>query len=381
MHAPELRVAIVGAGVIGAAIAYELSQLPDLSITVLDQRSPQTYAATGAALGVLVGAVSPKRKGQHLQLRLASLQRYETLIPELETRTGLQLPYNRQGILQLCFEPEQWQQWTEVSQCRREQGFDLEQLQPEQLARHYPQVAQARSLQTSQPLLGAIYSPQDRQVDPIALTEALIVAAQQQGAEFVWQTKVVDLIPQSQGSSQGVSQIQTATETLTVDWLILAAGLGSSDLTAQLQTPIALQPVLGQAVKLRRPFPLAMPYPVVQGEDVHIVPLNAWEAWVGATVEFPAEQVVAKDFALDADPQRLAAVLEQAIALCPDLKGADILQTWSGLRPRPQGRPAPIIEPLSGYTNVLLATGHYRNGILLAPITALKIKEWIAARP
>ncbi len=65
--------------------------------------------------------------------------------------------------------------------------------------------------------------------------------------------------------------------------------------------------------------------------------------------------------------------MEGAIAFCPDLKQATILETWSGKRPRPEGIPAPIIEKLSGYGNVLLATAHYRNGVLLAPATALEV--------
>ena len=63
----------------------------------------------------------------------------------------------------------------------------------------------------------------------------------------------------------------------------------------------------------------------------------------------------------------------KAIAFCPELKQATILKTWSGKRPRPEGIPAPIIEKLTGYSNVLLATAHYRNGVLLAPATALEV--------
>ncbi len=69
--------------------------------------------------------------------------------------------------------------------------------------------------------------------------------------------------------------------------------------------------------------------------------------------------------------------MQQAIALCPALAEASIVRTWSGLRPRPEGRPAPIIDRLPGFSNVLLATGHYRNGVLLAPATAQMIRQMI----
>lgn len=85
------HVVVVGCGVVGAAIAYELSQFPDLSITVLD-RQPPAQAATGAALGVLMGVISQKVKGNAWRMRQASLQRYETLIPELERSPNTPFP-------------------------------------------------------------------------------------------------------------------------------------------------------------------------------------------------------------------------------------------------------------------------------------------------
>jgi glycine/D-amino acid oxidase-like deaminating enzyme len=93
---------------------------------------------------------------------------------------------------------------------------------------------------------------------------------------------------------------------------------------------------------------------------------------VGATVEFP----VGEDDVLPSK-ELLELVKQQAIAFCPELASAKILRSWSGLRPRPEGRPAPIIEKLASYTNIILATGHYRNGVLLAPATASAVQNMI----
>jgi glycine oxidase len=76
----------------------------------------------------------------------------------------------------------------------------------------------------------------------------------------------------------------------------------------------------------------------------------------------------------------LEEVMQKAIAFCPALAEAAIIRVWSGLRPRPENRPAPVIGLLPGYRNVLLATGHYRNGILLAPATAIAIREAIVGK-
>lgn len=368
----RLRVGIVGCGIVGAAIAYELSKIPDLEITVLDRRSPQTWQATGAALGVLMAAIGQKLKGRALQLRLSSLQRYETLIPELEQLTGLTIPYNRQGILRLCFDPAELDRWQQVQAVRSQQGFPLEILDLGVVQARHPAIAGARSLETGQSLTAAIYSPTDRQVHPVKLAEALIQAAQQQGVRFQFQTTVrgFKTVETPQGSQ--LKQIQTDTGSVAVEWLILAAGLGSTQLSQVLTEPVEVRPVLGQALHLRSVHPFSFPRPVISGEDVHLVPLSSEELWVGATVEFPPE-VGIRD--LQADPSQLNHLWQQAIALCPSLNQATILDTWSGLRPRPCHQPAPVIGFLGGYQNVLLATGHYRNGVLLAPITALKIQE------
>ncbi|HAG81745.1 MAG TPA: FAD-dependent oxidoreductase, partial [Cyanobacteria bacterium UBA12227] len=119
------HVAIIGCGIIGAAIAYELSQVSGLTITVLDQKPP-AQGATGAALGVLMGAISQKVKGKAWQLRQASMRRYETLIPELEAITGLKIPFNQQGILMLRFVGEDIVRWQQLVTLRQSQGWQLE---------------------------------------------------------------------------------------------------------------------------------------------------------------------------------------------------------------------------------------------------------------
>lgn len=367
----HLRVGVIGCGIVGAAIAYELSQVPELSVTVLDQRSPGQWAATGAGLGVLMGAISRRLKGNTLRMKLASLQRYETLVPELEDLTGWEIPFNRQGILQLCFNSDELNSWQKLVEFRCSQGFRLEILDSADVAVRCPEMSHA--LVSGQLPIGAIYSPQDRQVEPIALTRALIQAAQQNGVTFHFQTTVQGFTKTITAASAWVDQIQTNVGDFPVDWLVLASGLGSTLLTGKLEQQVEIQPVLGQALHLRRRQPLKEPRPVIYGGDVYLVPLNSAELWVGATVEFPTD----KKQEVRPDPDQLETVLQHAIALCPSLAEATIVRTWSGLRPRPQNRPAPVVEPLPDHQNVLLATGHYRNGILLAPATAQKIRAMI----
>jgi glycine/D-amino acid oxidase-like deaminating enzyme len=396
------QVVTIGCGIIGAAIAYELSLVPGLSVTVLD-RQPPVLGATAAALGVLMGAISHKVKGKAWQMRQASLQRYETLIPELEAITGRKIPFNHQGILKLLFpqprsdrEAEDLASWEKLVKIRQTQGFQLEIWDTAKIESRCPQI-------DCQNAIAAVYSPQDRQVDPTALTLALIDAAERNGVNFKFDISVEqfwsNITPDDNSHEKVCDRIETTAGKIDCDWLIISAGLGSTQITNSLQVPVEIQPVLGQALQLRSPHPLGHLdfQPVITADDVHIVPLTSpsghldltpspsparrgeleglglpIDYWVGATVEFPSV-----DGEVAPNPARLELVRQKAIALCPSLASASIVKTWSGLRPRPTSEPAPIVRPLAGYRNVLLATGHYRNGILLAPATAQAIREAI----
>jgi len=170
-----------------------------------------------------------------------------------------------------------------------------------------------------------------------------------------------------------------------VDWLVVAAGLGSLQSLFQFLKgikafpPIAesnpvnslpcpsLRPVLGQALHLRLGHALGYSVSSRYWYDVHIVPVGGEDCGLVRRLSFLLmREVVA--------PEKLEAVRSNHI-LPAALAEATVVRTWSGLRPRPEGLPAPIIGHLQGFNNVLLATGHYRNGVLLAPATAQAIRS------
>lgn len=398
------HVVIIGCGVVGATIAYELSRVPGFKITVLDQQPP-AQGATKAALGVLMGIISHKTKGKAWQMRQDSIQRYQTLILELEAICQRQIPCNQQGILMLCFAKEDLAKWQKLAETRTSQGWQLEIWDTAQLKSSCPQL-------NLNNIEAAIYSPQDRQVDPVSLTLALVDAAKSNGVTFHFGVTATEYYLSTTSDTQSqcrqiktksVGGVDKAPLLEDVDWLVISAGLGSlqslqgiegwatppngsnlipTSLPHQFNSELAqlvdIRPVLGQAIHLQLSCSLGNPdfQPVITGDDVHIVPYGgggtATEYWVGATVEFPVDR---KDILPNS--ALLDAVLQRAIAFCPALAEATVLKTWSGLRPRPEGRPAPITGHLPGFKNVLLATGHYRNGVLLAPATAQAIRQMI----
>lgn len=366
-----LRIGILGAGIVGSAIAYELSRIPGLEVIVLEKNPADHWEATGAALGVLLGGLSQKRSGKHLHLRQASLKRWDTLIPELETITGQTLPYNRNGIIELCFDSQAWGKWQRIQLDRVNQGFPLALWSVAELAARYPEV-------NTPGLVGAIHSTQDRQIQPILATQALRQAAIIHGATFYYQANVHPLHATSGPILELSWHCLNQEFTQPIDALIMTAGLGTIALTESLTTPIPLQAVLGQAIHYRHPQPIHDQWPVIQGADIHLVPISTGDYpgqdfWIGATVEFSENPEIFPT----TDPNQLSQLHTQAKTIFPFLNQAAVIHTWSGLRPRPIGRPAPIIEPLASFENVYLATGHYRNGILLAPITARLIAQQI----
>ena len=371
------HIVIIGCGIIGATLAYELSLIEGLKITVIDKQPP-AQEATGAALGVLMGIISHKVKGKAWRMRQTSIQRYETLIPELEAITNRKIPFNRQGILMLLPSPEVTTDdipfREKLRESRRNQGWDLNILDKAQLEKICPQVDV-----TGREYIGAIHSPQDRQLDPTAFTLALVKAAQHNGVDFKFGVSALGIKSTSNQENSSARELETTSGVITADTFIISAGLGSSPLTEQLNQKVDIRPVLGQAIHLRLSHPLGKTkfQPAITCNDTYVVPRRgdvypATDYWVGATVEFTQD-----NGEVAADKELLETTLQSAIATCPELAKAEIIRTWSGLRPRPEGRPAPVIEKLPGYDNVILASAHYRNGVLLAPATAEMVKEMV----
>jgi glycine oxidase len=356
---------IIGCGIIGATIAYELSCLDKFEIAVYDTQQP-AQASTGAALGVLMGIISQKVKGRAWHLRESSIRRYNDLIPELELTTGLNISHNRQGIVKLLPPEADLTKWQQLVTTRTQQQWQLELWGKDRISAQLPQV-------NLQSVGAAIYSPQDLQIDPVALTNALVAAAKLNGVKFQFDRQIDSITANSQLSCE---LLTIDRQMLTSDWVIVTAGLGASQLVAPL-APIEINPVLGQAIQLRLPQPLGRLefQPVLNYEDVQIVPIGQNEYWIGATVEFPVDGTVV------AQAESLERMQQLAIEVCPDLAQGKIVKTWSGLRPRPHQRPAPIIERLSSGVGqpgrVVVAAGHYRNGILLAPATARIVGEML----
>ena len=192
------------------------------------------------------------------------------------------------------------------------------------------------------------------------MVTALAKGAAQLGAKFQLGNPVTNFIRED----KRVIGVVVNGETLYADTFVIAAGCWAGTLTAQLDVPIQIGPAKGQIVLVE-----AMPPPfqhIVDGLGIYIVPRADGKILLGATVEYVGYD---KTATVDGTKQ----MIDAGIAIAPQLAHSTFVQTWAGLRP--YAKKGPLLGYLPGYDNVVLASGHFKNGILLAPITGQLIAE------
>ncbi len=300
-------------------------------------------------------------RGRAWDLRQQSLRLWQEWLGELAER-GHRIPH-REGLLLLADDPAQRERLEGLVERRRALGLPLELWERERLELLTPEIPQ--------PALAGLFSERDGQLDPGAALTALADDAASRG--LTTRSDAAVAIEPHQGGWQ-VRLAAGGSEA--AGWVVLAAGVAGSALLEAAVGKEArtweLEPVLGQALELELDQPLALNWPgAVVWRGINLVPrpdlAEGRGLWLGATLE-PGRR---------ADPHQLAG-MRHLDGAAPDwLRRARVLRHWQGLRPRPVGRPAPLLEaPAAG---LLLVGGHYRNGILLAPATAAWVAERIEA--
>lgn len=331
---------IIGGGVIGLAIALELRIL-GAQVTVLNRNFQQ--AATHAAGGMLAPQAEAIPPGPFLDLCLQSRALYPEWSRKLESLSGLPTEYWACGILSPLYSPEAIvplphpaAQWLDRAAIHQHQPG----LSPE--------------------VMGGWWYPQDAQVDNRALAIALWKAVQELGVDLR-EGEGVGAIQVDRGQVTGV---QTRNTTYWADHYILATGAWSQELL-----PISVYPKKGQMFAVQVPSQAPLPLgQVLFGAETYIIPRRSGRIVVGAT----SEQV---GFTPGNTPAGVQTLVASSLRLFPRLQHYEIQEFWWGFRPATPDE-APLLGA-SPYANLTLATGHYRNGILLAPITARLIADWV----
>ncbi|MBD2103211.1 glycine oxidase ThiO [Leptolyngbya sp. FACHB-261] len=336
---PTCDVLIAGGGIVGLATAVELA-LRGAQVTVLE-RGQCARAASWAAAGMLAPQAEALPSGPLLELALRSLSLYADWTAKLETLTGLNTGYWPCGILVPLLAEHQ----NQLSCQERPQDWlsadAIHQLQPGLSAQ----------------VIGGRWLAQEGQVDNRLLAQVLLAAALQLGVDVREQVE----LEQFQSDGDQVRQLLTTAGEFRADHYVLATGAWSYEL---LKLPVT--PRKGQMLALQAPEP---PFKrVLYGEDIYLVPRQDGRVVVGATNE-------AVGFTKGNTVAGISALLKGATTLFPALAELTIAELWWGFRPATPDE-APILGP-SPWQNLVLATGHYRNGILLAPITAQLIADFL----
>ncbi len=340
---------IIGGGAIGLSTAIALA-LRGATVTVLNRNFKE--AAVQAAAGMLAPQAEELSPGPMLDLCLRSRSLYREWTQKLEALTGMDTGYWPCGILAPHYSPNPTEQ----------ANPPLPKVAvPHQWMDHAEIHQQQPGL--SQEVLGGWWYPADAQVDNQALSRVLLVAAQQVGV--ILQEGVTVTAIERQGDR--VVNVKTTEGDWQSQTYILATGAWSRDLL-----PIPVVPRKGQMLSVRantsEDGALQPLHQVLFGTDIYIVPRRNGRIVIGATSEDVG-------FTPHNTPVGLQALLAAAMRLYPPLKNFAIEETWWGFRPA-----TPDEWPILGsspYENLVLATGHYRNGILLAPITAALITELV----
>ena len=350
-------VAIVGAGIIGGSIAFELAR-NRLRVLLLDRQQPGQEASWAAA-----GMLSPPPDSPDsiplVPLGKASLELYPDFIAAIEEVSGRKINYRREGTLEVFFGEKAERELSTLIALHHGLGLPTEPLRVEEARRLEPALSrEARAV---------ALLPYEGSVDPRELTGAVLEAAARQGVEIRAGAGVTALLRDA-GRCVGVV---AGGEKFAAGTVVLAAGCYSGGIErASAYAPT--RPVRGQMVALRSAAPPLRR--VLRSTRGYIVPRDdarPQKLVAGSTLENAG-------FEKRLTPAGLAYILNTVLELAPELANAEVVETWSGLRP---GTPdhLPVLGP-THIEGLVIATGHYRNGILLAPITAKLIREWLTER-
>ena len=346
-------VIIIGAGVIGCAIAYNLSKA-DLTTLVIDKADGVGREASWAGAGVLTSHASTREP--YPELCRASLALYPSLADELKARTQIDIEFIRSGTLSLFFNEDEENGVIGLAERRIDRGFSAEVLTPEQIWKIEPAVSKS--------VVGGVRFPEDAQVRNPKLVRAFAKGAALLGSQFLLGNPV-DGFEREKGRISGV---KVNGELFRGDTIVIAAGCWSGALAQELGFHLPIQPSRGQIV-LVDTTSLVMRH-TIDGLGVYVVPRSDGKILIGATVEFVGYD---KRTTLVGVQQ----MIEAGTTLIPELAGMSFTRAWAGLRPHIKD--GPCLGSVPGLDNVIIASGHFKNGILLAPITGVLISELITS--
>ncbi len=341
-----MKVAIVGAGVMGCTTAIELAQR-GAEVVVLERAVPGAEASSAAA-GILGAQVELHGRSEYVELFARARDAWKEWAGVLREASGLEVGYRVTGVLRIA------RTQSDASDLEREVGWQ----RARGLRAAVLDASEARLVEPelAQDVVAAAHYPDDAQVDPPALLRALMVALSRTSRATVLTGAMVERLIVEQDRCVGV---KLRDRDLRVDATVLAAGSWSS-LVPGIPSGLPLvRPVRGQMLLLDERPPRVRS--IVFSEGGYVVPRGDGRVLCGSTMEHAG-------FRKEVTAGGMHAILACALACIPSLGAAQVAGMWSNFRPQVEGDNA-LVGP-SVLPGLFLATGHHRNGILLAKVTA-----------
>jgi glycine oxidase len=353
----ETSTLIIGGGVIGCAIAYELAKAGIRTLVV--EKETLGSQSTRAGAGMLGAQVEMTQPGPLFELGVKSRALFPKLREELLEISGIDMELQTSGIFRIAVDEEdreallERQAW-QLAAGQRAVWFEDEDLRSE-----------LGDLVT--PAYGALYLPDDHQARNPQLMLALAASAKRLGARFLEQTAMVGFL-QKNGAVVGV---KTVDGEIRADRVILAAGAWSGLIANQLGLDLPVFPVKGQSFLLDSYSP---PTPfTIYTHGCYILPKRNGQVYIGATEEPEA------GFDRRANLRSLASLSSRAVSLLPALGDLPFAAPLAGLRPGSRDG-LPFLGPVPGIAGLYVATGHFRNGVLLSAITGRVMAELLTGQ-
>ncbi|MCM3442366.1 glycine oxidase ThiO [Metabacillus halosaccharovorans] len=342
-------VGIVGGGIIGQSIAYQLAK-EGISVLVLDRHKGGS-GATSAAAGMLGANSELEQNDAFFQFAKESQRQYHLLQDELSNFSQIHIQLVDKGMYKIALSQEE-----AIALKKAVQHHEaLEWHTRETVLNHEPSV--------SSEIEGALHIPEDGHVSPIHVCEAFTKSASLLGATFIENAPVQSV----KKTSVNDYILSTPQGDFTCNKVVIANGVWSGYFFKQLGLPNGMKPVKGECLAVKSNT-LHLEKTIFY-DHCYIVPKGDGRFVVGATM-------VEDDWSTTPSLGGIHALIEKVSPLVPGISSAQLISTWAGLRPQSEdGKPYIGVHPEDD--NILFATGHYRNGILLAPKTGTMIRDFI----
>jgi len=345
------EVVVIGGGVIGLTIARALAQRGLRDVCLIERARLGTEASFAAA-GMLLPQVEAATKDDFFTLACRSRDLYASFAAALHEETGIDVELDTTGTLYLALNSTDQEEIEKGYYFQSRAGLAIELLS----------TSAARALEPciSESITGALLFPQDIQVENRRLLNALANSVSNLGVNFLTGTNVDSLVVEG----NRLTGVQTSSGAITCSTVVVAAGTWSSFIK---HTRFSIEPVRGQMVCLEAKPQLTRH--VIFSRRGYIVPRRDGRLLAGSTSENAG-------FDKSVTAGGINKILQNAHEISPAISNLPIVDTWAGLRPRAADG-LPVLGPCVEIDGLFYATGHYRNGILLAPITGELISEAI----